>query len=525
MQPRRFALIGHFHQAEDITDFDEAAQDATGSILTDSSSIDFTYTDSTPVITAAVKPEFIQDTVGAMLTDSATIDFTYTDGGVDLGTFTAATIPAGILAQLLGVDGSGSGLDADLLDGLNSTAFALAATTVTAGGGLTGSGTLGANLTLDVGAGTGITVNANDVQIASAYLPANPTGTIGLTAVNGSATSTMRSDGAPALSQAIAPTWTNDHIWTDNDKVILGTGSDLSIYHDGTDSFLKNVTGALKFADGSATRGSFIFGTTPYLEIVGTPTVQLGAGSTFGFLAVATNHELRFYTNNTQQGLLDTVGNMRWHDGASTAPAYSFLNSANTGIWSRGGGILSAVCNYNGKAGFDMYSSAADALIIQSYDGDGYGSLQFTSTVTLITDEASTELARFDTSHIYMTAAGTTASAANAFLNSGSSPANELLRSTSSRRYKRDIRDLPAMDVIDQLRPVLYKSRCKGDDKSKDHLGFIAEEVAEFAPELVHFNGKVPESVQYERIAVGLVAYVKQLKARIESLEAAAFTP
>src|ERR1700691_4835047 len=42
---------------------------------------------------------------------------------------------------------------------------------------------------------------------------ANPTGTVGLTAVNGSATTCIRSDGAPALSQSIAPTWTGQHIF------------------------------------------------------------------------------------------------------------------------------------------------------------------------------------------------------------------------------------------------------------------------------------------------------------------------
>jgi hypothetical protein len=40
---------------------------------------------------------------------------------------------------------------------------------------------------------------------------ANPTATIGLTAVNGVASTLMRSDGAPALSQSIAPTWTGIH--------------------------------------------------------------------------------------------------------------------------------------------------------------------------------------------------------------------------------------------------------------------------------------------------------------------------
>lgn len=39
-----------------ISDFNEAAQDAVGTILTDTASIDFTYTDATPSITATVLP-------------------------------------------------------------------------------------------------------------------------------------------------------------------------------------------------------------------------------------------------------------------------------------------------------------------------------------------------------------------------------------------------------------------------------------------------------------------------------------
>lgn len=45
---------------------------------------------------------------------------------------------------------------------------------------------------------------------------ANPTGTVGLTTVNGTATTAMRSDAAPALSQAIAPTWTGVHTYSNN---------------------------------------------------------------------------------------------------------------------------------------------------------------------------------------------------------------------------------------------------------------------------------------------------------------------
>jgi hypothetical protein len=45
----------------------------------------------------------------------------------------------------------------------------------------------------------------------SSVLPANPSATIGLTAVNGSAGTYTRSDAAPPLSQAIVPTWTGVH--------------------------------------------------------------------------------------------------------------------------------------------------------------------------------------------------------------------------------------------------------------------------------------------------------------------------
>ncbi len=52
---------------------------------------------------------------------------------------------------------------------------------------------------------------ANVVLGSGGASGANPTATIGLTTVNGVATTFMRSDAAPALSQAIAPTWTNLH--------------------------------------------------------------------------------------------------------------------------------------------------------------------------------------------------------------------------------------------------------------------------------------------------------------------------
>jgi hypothetical protein len=120
----------------------ERAQDAVGTALTNSSSIDLVYDDATNTITATLVDEYAQDLVGAMLADSASIDFAYNDVA---GTFTAAVL------------------------------------------------------------------------------------------------------------ESWAPTWTANHRWTDNDEVQLGTGGDLRLFHDGTNSIIRNDTGDIQIKNGAAT--------------------------------------------------------------------------------------------------------------------------------------------------------------------------------------------------------------------------------------------------------------------------------
>ena len=136
---------------------------------------------------------------------------------------------------------------------------------------------------------------------------------------------------------------------------------------------------------------------------------------------------------------------------------------------------------------------------------------------------------------------GTTASAANAFLDAGAS--NNLLRSTSSAAYKASVEDLSldsARKVLD-LRPVWYRSKAPADRKDWSFYGLIAEEVAMIDPRLVHWSyrdedyevgtsagerhvkkgaKKVPDGVQYERLSVLLVTLLKDAMSRIEALEA-----
>jgi hypothetical protein len=73
-----------------------------------------------------------------------------------------------------------------------------------------------------------LTTNGTTASWGTISVPtgANPSATIGLTAVNGSASTFMRSDGAPALDQTIAPTWTGKHIFN---PTLTSTGNATSL--------------------------------------------------------------------------------------------------------------------------------------------------------------------------------------------------------------------------------------------------------------------------------------------------------
>lgn len=116
----------------------------------------------------------------------------------------------------------------------------------------------------------------------------------------------------------------------------------------------------------------------------------------------------------------------------------------------------------------------------------------------------------------------TTGSAANAFIDPASSPKYNLLQSTSSIRYKTDVRDISADRVaaVSAIRVVQFKSLCAADDPDKDFVGYIAEEVAEIDDALIiRDETGQPSGVQYDRV---LLLKVEALERRIKELERAA---
>jgi hypothetical protein len=129
----------------------------------------------------------------------------------------------------------------------------------------------------------------------------------------------------------------------------------------------------------------------------------------------------------------------------------------------------------------------------------------------------------------------TTSNAANVYIFSS----GELRRSTSSGKYKTNVETLEDTysDALLSCRPVWYRSTCDKDNPDWGWWGFIAEEVAEIDPRLVHWktsevtydqNGSAvetpcdpePEGVAYDRFVPHLLNLIKRQGEAIAELQA-----
>ena len=95
----------------------------------------------------------------------------------------------------------------------------------------------------------------------------------------------------------------------------------------------------------------------------------------------------------------------------------------------------------------------------------------------------------------------------------------------SSVAYKENIEDLEVdSSLIHSLRPVSYDYKKKYKDfgynvKDGKQMGLISEEVAETIPELAIMKDGRPKNVDYQKLAVVLLAEVQNLKKDIEELK------
>jgi hypothetical protein len=200
----------------------------------------------------------------------------------------------------------------------------------------------------------------------------------------------------------------------------------------------------------------------------------------------------------------------------------------------------------NATAGGDVSIKAGNTATIEGASSLGESSAAFTSAVTVNAENAITLDSR----------------AANVVLNGGSSgdltvgtdsnggrvysdavwgrtlagPANMVVNSngtigrvSSSRRYKTEITDAPALERVLDIQPVTFKAaRPEPGQADQVHYGVIAEDLDALGlSHLVGYDEEGrPDSVHYDRIGVALIPVVQRLvtviaglQSRIETLE------
>ena len=211
---------------------------------------------------------------------------------------------------------------------------------------------------------------------------------------------------------------------------------------------------------------------------------------------------------------------------SSTVPVVSITSTSSTEA-----AILQIKGRTSDGAGFLYFTNNAGSSnngFLTGFNGtlQIYGG-SYTGPLTVAADGSLTSQPTYD-----QTAAGSNVVVTSAGL---------VRRTSSSIKYKKDIEDLDinlTNNAIDNLRPVWYRSKNPtGDDKVEwSQIGLIAEEAALVEPRIVRYktvqvveeNGQrteipletpEPEDIDYGRLAVLLLAEIKNLKSRIIQLE------
>lgn len=285
------------------------------------------------------------------------------------------------------------------------------------------------------------------------------------------------------------------------------------------------------------------------------------------------SHNLRLKTDSN----LTTDRNLKFNPG-DAARTVTLIGDPTLGNWfdqdvkttalpTFAGATFSGNVNLNNDVPLKAKDSGGTARQVAKMNSSNNMVLGDTAGITslLVFAGGGTQSLSLTSNTAFFPTISTTASAANAFLDGGAS--NQLLRSTSSAYYKRDIEDLEHeyADALLRMRPVWYRSKAEHDNPAHSWYGLIAEDVAKIDPRLVHWayrdtdfdvidapdgwreveetddegntrivrehDGrkvrrlkagavKVPDGVTYDRLTVLLLSIVQRQEARIAALEA-----
>jgi trimeric autotransporter adhesin len=260
----------------------------------------------------------------------------------------------------------------------------------------------------------------------------------------------------------------------------------------GTDALIFNTTGSNNTALGTS---ALVQNTTAS----GNTAMGFGAG-----IAITTGADNTIIGREAGEALT-TSGSCVFigsYSGEQTTGANNTFVGKDSGYLVTTGAKNTILGRYNGNGGGLDIRTASNRIVLS--DGDGFPRMHFLS-------DGEPVIPRLTSS--------TTGSAANVFV---SSTTGELVRSTSSLKYKRDVQDAThGLAEVMQLRPVTYKGKSQVDGETV-FGGLVAEEVHDAGlTEFVQYAADgTPDALAYGNMVSLCVKAIQELSAQVTALQA-----
>jgi endosialidase-like protein len=375
---------------------------------------------------------------------------------------------------------------------------------------------------------------------------ANPTASVGLSAVNGVATTFLRSDGAPPLSVTITPTWTGTHTFNNGTYSALFSGGPVGInqaapiapLHVGANVDTTTGPGILisrPWTSGSVGGHGFVEYTTVDLGFAASGYAAYDAP--FKTIGTQTyDHSVSFQSRHVygSSGLMNSFYGF-WDGSTFNGPVtntYSFyaVNPVGSGTVGTSYGFYSealtkATTNYSFYTPFaSVYNAASLALVTigksgSDYPGIGYNVLFGSTGGTYkyaVSDFA--PFIRFGSTGRIETFTSVSGTAGNTitftqgpFVAQGGTS----WTTASDARLKENVQPIDVLARLDGFRAVSFDWKENG----AHDVGVIAQEMENVFPELVVRDNPDQLGVNYDRLGAMALGGVKQLLELVRSLQ------